>query len=105
MKKISYTFLFCFSLIILFFFVSENSFSYPRFAAYTGDKCMDCHVDPTGGTMRNAGGTGFAKRNLNMELFKKFAGKTQFSPKITDAITAGGDVRIAQVDDQVEGSV
>ena len=104
MKKRSYTFLICVQFVILFFLVSTDSFSYPRFAAYTGDKCMDCHVDPTGGTMRNSGGTGFAKANLNMDMFKKIAGKTQFSPKITDAITAGGDVRIAQVDNEVEGS-
>ncbi len=60
--------------------------AYPRFAAYTGDKCMDCHVDPTGGTMRNSGGTGYAKNNLNMDMFRKIAGKTQFSPKITKDI-------------------
>ena len=104
MKKRSFVLSVSVSFFILFFLVSEKSISYPRFAAYTGDKCMDCHVDPTGGTMRNAGGTGFAKSNLNMDMFKKIAGKTQFSPKITDAITIGGDVRVAQVDNEVEGS-
>lgn len=104
MKEKSITFLIFISLLILFFLDIKDSFSYPRFAAYTGDKCMDCHVDPTGGTMRNGGGIAYAKNNLSMDMFKKIAGKTQFSPKITDAISVGGDVRVAQVDDQVEGS-
>lgn len=95
---------------LLILFISVFGFSlnylqaYPRFAAYTGDKCMDCHVDPTGGTMRNSGGTGYAKSNLNMDMFKKIAGKTQFSPKITKDISVGGDVRVAQVDNEVDGA-
>ncbi|MBV6477897.1 MAG: hypothetical protein HGGPFJEG_00642 [Ignavibacteria bacterium] len=84
--------------------VSDYAFTYPRFAAYTGDKCIDCHVNPTGGLMRNKGGYYYAKNNLSMELFEKIAGKTQFSPKISKGITIGSDVRIAQVDNEVEGS-
>ncbi|MDQ3021334.1 MAG: hypothetical protein M3R36_12305 [Bacteroidota bacterium] len=94
---------FCITFFIFFLLVSE-SIAYPRFAAYGGDKCMDCHVDPTGGTMRNSYGIEFAKKILNMDMFKKLVGKTQFSPKITKEISVGGDVRVAQVDDQVEGS-
>lgn len=75
--------------------------SYPRFAAYTGDKCMDCHVNPTGGIMRNFAGSKFAEKNLNMEMFRKIAGKTKFDPRITKAVSVGGDVRVAQVDNQV----
>lgn len=82
MKGKSFTFLFCISLVILFLFTIDlkETKAYPRFAAYTGDKCMDCHVDPTGGTMRNPGGTGYAKKNLNMDMFKKISEKTQFTP-------------------------
>lgn len=92
---ISFLFLIC---------LTGKASAYPRFAAYTGDKCMDCHVDPTGGTMRNGGGIKFAEKNLNMDMFKKIAGKTQFSPKISKSISVGGDVRVAQVDDEVEGT-
>lgn len=94
---------FIISFFILIFTIAKTN-AYPRFAAYTGDKCMDCHVDPTGGTMRNFGGIKFAEKNLNMDIFKKLAGKTQFSPEITKSVSVGGDVRVAQVDDQVEGS-
>ncbi|HEY5123064.1 MAG TPA: hypothetical protein VIK14_04945 [Ignavibacteria bacterium] len=49
MKKRNYTFL----LLIIFFVSITDSFSYPRFAAYTGNKCVDCHINPAGGSMRN----------------------------------------------------
>ncbi|MBX7043792.1 MAG: hypothetical protein K1X85_12915 [Ignavibacteria bacterium] len=75
--------------------------AYPRFAAYTGDKCMDCHVNPTGGIMRSYGGMKFAEKNLEIESFRKLAGKTKFDPRLTKAVSIGGDVRVAQVDNQV----
>lgn len=81
-------------------FFSSNAFSYPRFAAYTGNKCIDCHVNPTGGAMRNGGGIVYGEKNLNMDIFSKLAGKTQFSPKLTKSISIGGDVRVAHADDQ-----
>jgi hypothetical protein len=98
-EKINYLFLFT---IFIFTLMFSKAIAYPRFAAYGGDKCADCHISPTGGTMRNAYGIEFAKKVLNMDMFKKIAGKTQFSPKITKAVSVGGDVRVAQVDDQVD---
>src|SRR4030095_3134294 len=100
--KGKFIFLFCF--IFSIFKINSNINAYPRFAAYTGDKCADCHVNPTGGAMRHGGGIAYAKNNLNMEVFKNIAGKTEFSPKITNDISIGGDVRVAQVDDQVPNS-
>lgn len=77
--------------------------AYPRFAAYTGEKCMDCHVNPTGGIMRNFAGSKYAEKNLNMDMFKKIAGKTKIDSRLTKAISIGGDVRVAQVDNEVDG--
>lgn len=53
--------------------------------------------------MRHGGGIAYAKNNLNMEMFKKLASKTEFSPKITKDISVGGDVRIVHADHQVSG--
>ncbi len=90
--------------LFIFALILNEANAYPRFAAYGGDKCMDCHVSPTGGTMRNNYGTEFAKKYLNMDMFRKIAGKTEFSPRITKEISLGSDVRVAQVDDQVPGA-
>ncbi|MBK9226682.1 MAG: hypothetical protein IPL67_06460 [Ignavibacteria bacterium] len=53
--------------------------------------------------MRNFAGTKYAEKNLNMDMFKKIAGKTKFDPRLTKAISIGGDVRVAQVDNEVDG--
>jgi len=103
MKK-SFPFSFLVLIVFLFSLLQDKAFSYPRFAAYTGDKCMDCHVNPSGGSMRHGGGLKYAEKNLSMEMFKKLAGKTQFSPKLTKEISIGGDVRVAQVNNEVPGS-
>ncbi|MBL0108522.1 MAG: hypothetical protein IPP52_14895 [Ignavibacteria bacterium] len=94
-------------LIIIFLsqFFSEKTYSYPRFAAYTGNKCIDCHVNPTGVAMRNGGGIVYGEKNLSMDIFQKLAGKTQFSPKLSKNISIGGDVRVAQVDNEIREGV
>jgi hypothetical protein len=99
---------------LLLFFVSaflclvllspQTSFSYPRFAAYTGDKCGDCHVNPSGGSMRSEWGTKYGQQNLEMDMFKKLSAKMEFSPKLSKSISVGGDVRIAHSDNQVKTS-
>ena len=91
MKKIYFPVFSC-----LLFLVSQISFSYPRFAAYTGDKCVDCHVNPSGASMRTEYGTKYAQQDLQMDMFKKLSAKMEFSPKLTKNISVGGDVRIAR---------
>lgn len=104
MKKLSPLFLsivlFCFSI-----FLSQKSFSYPRFAAYTGDKCGDCHVNPSGGSMRTEWGTKYGQQNLGMDMFKKLTSKMEFSPKLSKSISVGGDVRIAHSDNDLKTSI
>ncbi len=51
-------------LLAAFLLSMQVLYSYPRFSAYTGDKCSDCHVNPQGGGMRNQYGQHFAKQNL-----------------------------------------
>lgn len=94
MKKKIYLIIFSFLLL----FVYQKSFSYPRFAAYTGDKCGDCHVNPSGGSMRTEWGTKYAEQDLQMDMFRKLSAKMEFSPKLTKNISIGGDVRIAHSD-------
>ncbi|HPS65117.1 MAG TPA: hypothetical protein PK447_06035 [Ignavibacteria bacterium] len=74
--------------------------SYPRFAALTGSKCMDCHVSPSGGSMRNAFGLNYAKENLQMDFLSKYSKKVKFNPEINKSIYIGGDIRTAYLDDQ-----
>ncbi len=74
---------------ILLFFTGEV-LSIPRFALQKGGNCIDCHVNPTGGNLRNTGGWKFGKNSLPLvsphEEFK-------MSNSIADNIIFGLDFR------------
>ncbi len=99
-KKLLKFFSIC-TAVLFTVYVGNELMSYPRFSAYTGEKCSICHVNPTGGSMRNLYGTKYAREELTMDAFKKLAEDTDFDPRINDYITIGGDVRIAHIDNQV----
>lgn len=80
-------YLFSFLLIIFF---SELS-ALPRFSLRGGGgDCTGCHVNPTGGNMRNRGGWSFGKNMLPMESPR---GDFEMSNKIGDNIQYGFDLR------------
>jgi hypothetical protein len=86
MKKIS----FFFSLVVTFFIIN-TAFSLPRFAIRLGDKCSDCHYNPTGGIIRNEGGWNFGKNILS--AISPREQDFMMSPKIGENITFGLDYR------------
>ena len=68
-----------------------TAFSIPRFSVLFGNKCIDCHYNPTGGIIRNEDGWNFGKNILSAisprdEDFK-------MTPKIGENITFGLDYR------------
>jgi len=81
---------FYFSLIISLFIFS-TVYSLPRFAVRLGDKCVDCHYNPTGGLIRNENGWNYGKNILSAISPREqdFA----MSPKIGENITFGLDYR------------
>lgn len=65
-------------------------YALPRFALLQGGTCGDCHVNPTGGLMRNDGGFAFGKNVLPMMRPDK---DFPMSQKIGDNIQYGLDFR------------
>ncbi len=62
----------------------------PRFAARYGAPCSLCHVNPTGGGMRNAFGRNvFESRELGLLPF------SPFDPHVGEKLYLGGDFRLA----------
>lgn len=92
------------SFVFSFFIICQKGFSYPRFAAYTGDKCVDCHVNPSGASMRTEYGVKYSKQELEMDFMKKVSSKMEFSPKLSKNISVGGDVRLAHSDNDLKTS-
>ena len=80
-------------LFLIFLTISVTSVSHalPRFALMTGAKCGSCHVNPTGGQIRNEYGSLFSVDALPLRATKDE--DFTFDPKISESITLGGDYR------------
>lgn len=87
MKSLSVIFL-----IVLTFAVVTSSWALPRFSVKLKDRCIDCHINPSGGIIRNEGGWHWGKNTLSMISIpdKDFI----MSPRISENITIGVDYRI-----------
>jgi hypothetical protein len=77
-----------FSILCVSFF--STAYAVPRFTLLTGESCNSCHVNPTGGEMRNYYGTQvFSREELPMWRDSSF----EFSTKLTPNISIGADAR------------
>ena len=78
-------------ILILFIFISIDVLPLPRFAIKLGDRCSNCHYNPTGGLIRNLDGWYYGKNVLSRISSKDTDFK--MSPKISDNISIGIDYR------------
>ena len=77
--------------LILVIIVQFEILPLPRFALRLGDKCVDCHYNPTGGIIRNENGFFYGQNLLSMisPREKDFL----MSPKLNENISIGLDFR------------
>jgi hypothetical protein len=95
-----------FSLFMFFaLFSPPETYSYPKFAAYTGDKCVSCHVNPTGGGLRNTFGVKYSRDELFMKFFKKANDATELSTEIAKGIRIGADMRMIFINQEIAEGV
>ncbi len=81
------------SILVIALFISINeSFATPRFALRMHDRCIDCHMNPTGGGQRNLNGFHYGKNILSMISPREKDFK--LSPQLTDNIYLGLDYRM-----------
>ncbi|MFO7448230.1 MAG: hypothetical protein R6W90_17865 [Ignavibacteriaceae bacterium] len=79
----------CVILLLSLVFISE-SFALPRFSLRTQSNCIDCHVNPTGGGMRNSRGWNVGKNTLPIRTTDK---DFEMSNKLNENISLGLDFR------------
>ncbi len=79
------------AVLTISFIFSMQSFSLPRFALKLGDKCIDCHYNPTGGIIRNDNGFFYGQNMLS--LISPREKDFSMSPKLNDNISVGVDIR------------
>ncbi len=88
---------------------TSELFALPKFASRVGVKCQACHVDPTGGGMRNTLGSTYGREELPVKTYKNVVdtsddGKVtltkeditnidDFSTAITPNLSYGADFR------------
>ena len=77
---------------LIFFTASQDIFPLPRFALRLKDKCINCHVNPSGGIIRNENGWYFGKYVISMVSPREKDFK--LSQMISDNISFGFDYRM-----------
>lgn len=77
--------------LFLLLILSSNIYSLPRFSLRLNDNCAECHVNPTGGGMRNEDGINFGKNVISM--ISPRDSEFLMSPKISENISIGIDYR------------
>jgi hypothetical protein len=66
----------------------------PKFASRLGLSCQGCHVNPTGGGMRNSfGAASFAVEDLPIPSWQEEFALEGSSPQLNDVISIGADLR------------
>jgi hypothetical protein len=85
----------------------EKASALPRFASRTGAKCQSCHVNPSGGGMRQAFGQQYGRETLPVPTWSDEFALDDFSTKLTEAVSVGADFRtlfyLQQIPDTARG--
>ncbi len=94
-----------FSSVLCFSF--QTALALPRFAAREGVKCQSCHVNPSGGGMRQAFGQQYGRETLPVPTWSSEWDLDDFSTRLTDVVSIGADFRtlyfIQQIPDTAGG--
>jgi hypothetical protein len=77
----------------LFALLACDALALPRFAARTGAKCQSCHVDPSGGAMRQAFGLQYGREKLPVPAWSSDFELEDFTNVITNFLGVGADFR------------
>jgi hypothetical protein len=79
-----------FSLLVL---VLADAVALPRFAARTGARCQSCHINPSGGAMRQAWGAEYGREKLPVPSWATSFEAEDFTTLLTNVMGVGADFR------------
>jgi len=81
-------FIIAFSLVL-----TSASFSLPRFSSRMNLPCQSCHINPSGGGMRNTFGANFGRDDISVKAWQEEYALEDFSTKLNNFISYGADFR------------
>jgi len=76
----------------------------PRFAVQTGSKCQACHVNPSGGGMRQAFGAQYGREELPVQTWAQEFELEDVTTLLTNVLGVGADFRTLYFSRQVPDS-
>jgi len=71
----------------------DMAFALPRFASRTAAKCQSCHVNPSGGGMRQTFGVTYGRNQLPVPTWSEELDLEDFSTQLTDFVSIGANFR------------
>jgi hypothetical protein len=71
----------------------QSATALPRFASRTGARCQSCHVNPSGGGMRQTFGVQYGREELPVPTWSQDLGIEEFTTKLSETVSIGADVR------------
>ena len=84
----------------IFGLIAASVYALPRFAVNNGTPCQTCHINPSGGGMRNEfGNHAVAFQELVLPPMKRLVEDRYKSPRLGESVTVGFDVRYLVFDD------
>ncbi|MDH3251583.1 MAG: hypothetical protein OEM41_02260 [Ignavibacteria bacterium] len=92
------------ALVLTLMLANSMASALPRFASRTGAKCQACHVNPSGGGMRQTFGVNYGRDELPVPTWSEELGMEDFSTKISDVVSIGADFRTLFYYQQTAGS-
>jgi hypothetical protein len=81
------------SILLLVVLGMESADALPRFASRTGARCQSCHVNPSGGGMRQTFGVKYGREELPVPTWSEELGLEDFTTKLSELVSIGADVR------------
>lgn len=83
-----------FVLLVAALLLADTASALPRFAARTGAKCQSCHVNPTGGGLRQNYGFNYGREELPVPTWSEdFGFEDALSPVLMNILQVGADLR------------
>jgi hypothetical protein len=73
--------------------LGEQSAALPRFSSRTGAKCQSCHVNPSGGSMRQSFGVQYGRETLPVPAWSEDFQLEDFTTVLTNFLGVGADFR------------
>ena len=81
------------AIVVLLIVCTTGTDALPRFAARTGSKCQSCHVNPSGGAMRQTFGMQYGREELPVPAWSPDFELEDFTNLLTNFLGVGVDFR------------